>query len=492
MKRLLSLFLVLLSLRSAAFAAGESSQLEANENIFFVMAAINAAGYDEGINLPDNSPLRKQLREYLEAQNVKILPELKQFFQTASRRKTAAQNYAQYLSYALSVTGAPDFGWKARDVDIPPEAKALEGLTPLLIDFYRQANLEQLWRRALPVYERELEKYHAPIISMSTKIDGYLRVPSSGYLGRRFQVYIDLLSAPQQVQVRNYGDDEFVIVTPSEQPKMFDIRHAYLHYQVDPIVIKYGIDLQQKRSLLDLVQLTPLDDNYKEDFVLLTNESLIKAIEARLDKTPASVDMAMRQGYVMTKYFSEHLPEFETQQQGLRFYLEDMVKAIDLKAESARISAIKFDASQLQRKGKQIITQIEPDRSQAAKTNEQAEGFYSQKNLGKARDLFLKSLQQTGTDEDHSQAWFGLAKIAALEKQPDAAVKLFDKALSSSPDPFTKGWSYVYLARLARAANEPDKAAQYYKLALAVSGASQGALEAANKESKSLTQETSK
>ena len=61
---------------------------------------------------------------------------------------------------------------------------------------------------------------------------------------------------------------------------MFDIRHAYLHFQIDPIMIKYGMDLQQKRSLLDLVQLAPLDDNYKTDFVLLANESLIKAVEA--------------------------------------------------------------------------------------------------------------------------------------------------------------------------------------------------------------------
>ena len=29
------------------------------------MAAINAAGYDEGIDLPDNNPARKQLRDYL-------------------------------------------------------------------------------------------------------------------------------------------------------------------------------------------------------------------------------------------------------------------------------------------------------------------------------------------------------------------------------------------------------------------------------------------
>lgn len=491
MKRLLSLPVLLFSLSRGVFGA-DSLQLEANENIFYVLAAINAAGYDDGVRLPDNHPLRAQLREYLAAQNLKIVPDLKKFFSTNGRRKTSAQDYSQYLSYALSVTGPPDFGWKTRDVEIPPDAKMLEGLTPLLIDFYREARLDQLWRRALPAYEREMEKYQAPIIAMTQKVDGYLRVTAAGYLGRHFQVNIDLLSAPQQVQVRNYGDDANVIVTPSAEPKMYDIRHSYLHYQVDPLIIKYGIDLQQKRSLLDVVQLSPLDESYKNDFVLLANESLIKAIESRLDKNPGAVDMAMKQGFVLTTLFSEQLPEFEKQQQGLRFYLEDMVKAIDLKTESARIAGIKFDSGQLQRKGKQIVTQIEPERSQSAKTLEQAEALYGARTLDKAKDLYLKALQQKGSEEEHAQAWFGLARIALLEKQPDAAVKLFDKVLTSSPDAFSKGWSYVYLARLARAATEPAKAAQYYQLALAVNGASEKVLEAATKEVKTLTQETSK
>jgi tetratricopeptide (TPR) repeat protein len=200
----------------------------------------------------------------------------------------------------------------------------------------------------------------------------------------------------------------------------------------------------------------------------------------------------MKQGFVMTKFFADQLPQFETQQQGLRFYLEDMVKSIDLKVESERIASIKFDSGQLQRKGKQIVTEIEPERSVSAKTIEQAETLYTARSLDKAKDLYLKALQQKGSDEDHSQAWFGLGRIALLEKQPDAAVKLFDKAIGSSPDAFTKGWSYVYLARLAKAANEPEKAAQYYQLALAVPGASEKVMEAATKESKTITQETSK
>jgi tetratricopeptide (TPR) repeat protein len=464
----------------------ESLQLDSHENLFYVLAAINAAGYDEGIKLPDNSPLRLQLREYLAQQNIAVLPELKHFFQVNGRHKSGVQDLSQYISYALSVLGPPDFAWRTRDVEIPPDAKALEGLTPLLIDFYRQANLDQLWRRARPVYDKEIEKYHTPVLSMTSKVDGYLRVPVGGYLGRRFQIFIDLLGTPQQVQTRNYGDDAFVIVTPSAQPKMFDIRHAYLHFELDPIMIKYGMDLQQKRSLLDIVQLAPLEDVYKNDFVLLANESLIKAVECRLDKNKAGIQQAMRQGYVLTEFFSEQLPAFEQQQQGMRFYAEEMVNAIDLKNETARISAVKFDSGQLQRKAQQV-TVAAPELSPSAKTLEQAESLYSGKQYEKSRDLFLKSLEQKGSAEEHAQAWYGLARIAALQNQPDAAVKLFEKTLSAQPDAFTKAWSFVYLARLSRAANDPDRAAKYYQEALSVQGGSEKALEAARKESQSLS-----
>jgi tetratricopeptide (TPR) repeat protein len=434
-----------------------------------------------------------QLREYLAQQSIASLPELKRFVQTNGRKKSGVQDLAQYISYALSVTGPPDFAWRTRDVEIPPDAKALAGLTPLLIDFYRQANLEELWRRARPVYDKEIEKYHTPVLGMTTKVDGYLRVPSGGYLGRRFQIFIDLLGTPQQVQTRNYGDDAFVIVTPSAEPKMFDIRHAYLHFELDPIMIKYGMDLQQKRSLLDVVQLAPLEDNYKNDFVLLSNESLIKAVECRMDKNRAGIQQAMRQGYVLTEFFSEQLPVFEQQQQGMRFYAEEMINAIDLKHETARISAVKFDSGQLQRKAQQVAV-AGPELSAAAKTLEEAETLYSAKSLDKSRDLFLKSLEQKGSAEEHAQAWYGLARISALQNQPDAAVKLFEKTLGASPDPFTKAWSYVYLARLSKAANDPGRAAKYYQEALAVPGASDRALEAARKESQNIprNQEKSK
>jgi len=496
LKQFLSLAAACL-LTAFGLRAADNLQLSASENVFAVLAAINAAGYDEGISLPDNHPLRRQLREYLAQQKIPVLPDLARFYRKHTLR-TPVDDLSQYISYALSVTGPPDFAWRTRNVDVPPDAMALADFTPLLIDFYRQANLAELWQKARPAYEKEEEKYHSSLLSTTTTIDAYLRVAAGGYLGRRFTVFIDLLGAPEEVQTRNYGDDAFVVVTPSDKPRLFDIRHAYLHFEIDPIAIKYGIELDQKRSLLDLVQTAPLESSYKTDFVLLANESLIKAVESRLDKNPAEVNQAARQGYVLTPFFAEQLPVFEKQDQSLRFYMEDMANAIDLKRESNRIGGMKFDAAPLVRAGRQIeVPAPRPQLSASAQTLEKAEDLYRSRSLGQAKDLYLKSLEQNGSAQEHAQAWYGLARIAVLEKQPDSAVKLFEKTLGASPDDSTKAWTLVYLARLSMAAAAQEyeakldqqaladrqRAATFYKEALGVPGASEQARKAAQTES---------
>lgn len=462
--------------------AADSLQLGSNEALFSVMAAINAAGYDEGVALPDNSPLRAQLREYLAKQHIAVLPELQRFYKRHLKRN-GVQDLSQYVSWALSVNGPPEFAWRVRDVEVPPDALELAGLQELMVQFQQQANLSELWTRSQPAYEAEIEKYHAGLIKLTGSVDGYLRVPANGYLGRRFQVVVDLLAAPEQVQTRNYGEDAFVIVTASPQPRLFDIRHAYLHFEVDPIVIKYGMELQQKRSLIDFAQNAPMEDQYKQDYTLLANECLIKAIETRLDKNTIGIQQAAQQGFILTPFFAEQLQIFEKQQQGMRYYLEDMIGAMDLRHESTRIASIKFDASQAQRVAKKVVTEKEPELSAAGRTLQEADDLYAKRTLDDAKALYLKALGQSGAPAEHAQAWYGLAKIAILQNQPDEALKFFDKVLAGSPDGQTKAWTYVYLARLAKAAGEPDRAGRFYQEALAVPDASAGARDAAQKES---------
>lgn len=486
MKRILPLAAICLLGLNALYGA-ENIQLGSNETLFAVLAAINVAGYDEGVQLPDANPIRRQLREAIAKQDIEVLPALRQFYRK-HLQKNGVQDLSQYISYALSVTGPPDFAWKTRDVDVPPDAMSLAEFTPLLIDFFRQAHVDELWQRARPAIDKEMLKYHSPLLAMTTTVDAYLRVPAGGYLGRRFSVFIDLLATPEQIQTRNYGDDAFVVATPSDNPRVFDIRHAYLHFEIDPIVIKYGVDLDPKRSLLDLVQNAPLEENFKNDFVLLANESLIKAVESRLDRNPAEIDRAARQGFVLTPFFAEQLPVFEKQEQGMRYYFEEMVKAIDLRRETSRIAAIRFDAASLVRVGKQVtVAAPEPQLSASGATLEKAEDLYLKRSLEDAKQLYLKSLEQTGSAEEHAQAWYGLARIAVLQNDPNAAVKLFEKTLGGSPDGQTKAWSLVYLARLARAAGDPERAGKFYQDALGVAGASEQALKAAQTELKNIS-----
>jgi tetratricopeptide (TPR) repeat protein len=260
---------------------------------------------------------------------------------------------------------------------------------------------------------------------------------------------------------------------------MYDIRHAYLFYLIDPIMITDRANLKPKKSLLDFIPTAPLPDDYKTDIELLASQSMVKAVEARMDKDSTAVDRATHQGYILTPYFAEQLPVFEKQEQGMHYYAEVMIDAINLKAENARLSSVKFDAAPLQRVAKQVVVPG-PELSAAAKTLEKAESLYSARSLEDAKTLFARALEQNGDPAEHAQAWYGLARVSILEKQAPAAIQLFQKALESSPDDFTRAWVNVNLAQIASAQHDFTLARKYFQDALAVNGASEKARQAAS------------
>src|SRR5262249_48895205 len=152
----------------------------------------------------------------------------------------------------------------------------------------------------------------------------------AGYLGRRFQIYVDLLGAPNQVQSRSYGDDYFVVVTPSAELQVEGIRHAFLHYLIDPLGLKFNEDIKKKHALGDYALGAPLlPEQYKTDFVDLTTECMIKAIESRLDRAPIRAEQAMKEGYVLTPALAEQLSSYEKQEVALRMYFPSLINGVD-------------------------------------------------------------------------------------------------------------------------------------------------------------------
>ena len=279
-------------------------QLDSSEALFAVMAAINAGGYDAELDSPENNPLRKAVREYITSQNPKSLPALRRFVRDHHQK----DDLSQYISFALAVKGPPDFEYRYASTALPPDVDALNEFPPLLIDFYRDAHLAELWNRVQPAYDQVIAQYQPVIARAVLEANAYLRNDTAGYLGRRFQIYIDLLGSPNQVQSRSYVDDYFVVVTPSTEPRINQIRHAYLHYLLDPLPLRFSDVLETKRGVGDYALGAPaLEPQYKNDFTLLATECFIKAVESRMDRKPAEVDQALHEGFVLTPAFAEQL-----------------------------------------------------------------------------------------------------------------------------------------------------------------------------------------
>jgi len=105
--------------------------------------------------------------------------------------------------------------------------------------------------------------------------------------------------------------------------------------------------------------------------------------------------------------------------------------------------------------------------------------MYSGKDYDRAKQAYLKDIEQTSERSVHARAYYGLARIAVLEKDPELGERLFQKVLDSGADPWTTAWTHVYLGRLSDIAGNRDEAAKHYQAALSVEGASAAARHAA-------------
>ena len=473
---------------TALAASPEQGQLDGSPTLFAVMAAINAAGYSAELSSPNNSPMRDQVRSEILRKNPPSLTELKQFFESHRKRGAGADTaeLSQYISYALTVEGPPDFKFKKRDVDIPPDVVPLKSLSPLLAQFYKEAGIEEMWALAQPAYDREIDRVHSPIADAVFHVNAYLRYVASGINRRHFQIFVEPLAAPNQVQARSYGYEFTVVVTPAPEPRAFDIRHEYLHYLLDPLSTAQQEVLDRKKILnQQAVRAPALDQPFKDDFLLLTTECLIKAIEARMDGKPERIERDMRQGYILTPYFAEALTAYEKQDQPMKDYYPDMVMAIDLQKEETRLDKIEFDKQAASPAAVQAAAPPPPaPLTGAAKALDDAEQMWEARAQGaatveNARKLYLDVLAQPGAPSQHAAAYYGLARIAAIQKDPETAEQLFQKTLELQPEPQVKAWALVYLGRLSLAAEDSDQAVKYFQEALKVDGASEAARKAA-------------
>src|SRR5689334_1339411 len=197
--------------------------------MFAVLAGMNACGYDQDLEV--SNPLRKELRAEiakaidLSAQATEAERKACAFYRD-HRASDPGRDLAQYVSLALYMSSPPTLGLTVKDSELPPDASYVQGFVPLLQAMYSSADLHSVWQRHRSDYDALIERYHEPITKLLLDTDLYLRIPFSGFVGRKFTILLEPLGAPNQINARNYGLDYYLMISPAgDNLKLQEIRH---------------------------------------------------------------------------------------------------------------------------------------------------------------------------------------------------------------------------------------------------------------------------
>jgi hypothetical protein len=464
--------------------------LDTNEALFTVMAAINHCGYDDELATAD--PLRIAVRGEV-GRNVDASEQAKAAadnvceFYKDHQQKSDTQTLSQYVSLALYLNPPPGLALKAKEADLPPDASGVLGLVPLLGKFYSDAGIQNIWQQHATEYSAMANRYRDALSKMMFSTELYLRMPSNSYMGRSFTIYVEPMGASSETNARNYALEYYVVITPGSNTalKMDQIRHAYLHYLVDPMVGRYAQNLAGLAPLMDALRLAPMDEAFKDDPSLLTTECVIRAIEARtmldgkasLVEQGQAVDASMSQGFALTRYFYEKLIPYEKDSVGFKNALPSMISEINVRKEVKDISQIQFAAAS----EPEILHLTRPKEGKLLQT---AEERLSAGDAPTAEKLANEALAEK--TEDPGRALFILAEIS-LNKNIDGARDYFEKALQSTSEPKVVAWSHIYLGRICDLEDDQEngplrqQALAHYKAAEGASGTLPSAKAAAEK-----------
>lgn len=439
--------------------------LDANEQLFAILAAGMAAE-----TVPDSASdagmeARKEVREFLARKKITVSPDLRKFLAEHHLEGESGTDLGQFVSLALLLGPPPEFKFTVPKTDLPPDAKELAGLVPLLKDFAEQANLTDLWAQFQARNQGAIESYSPGVRRSIERSDAYLRFPGGTYLGRTYTIYLSLLGPPEQVHARIYGLNYYLVVTPSKEPKITEIRHQYLHFLLDPLAVKFAPQINQKIELQPIARQAPqLANDFKEDFPLLLTECLIRAVELRMDKRPAkeaekSVAEMTSAGLILAPYFYAALADYEKQDASMSLAYKDMVLRIDPGQEKTRLSEVKFAAVEVA----EAPTAPAPAVSEEERLLNQADNLVAEGKYPEARAAFKSVLETVNPKSE--RALFGLAVVASNTRKPDLAEEYFQKTLETAHDLRIVTWSHIYLARIYDLKGKRSDAMAQYRAA---------------------------
>jgi tetratricopeptide (TPR) repeat protein len=472
--------------------------VDGNEAMFATMCALLAAGFEANVSSENWSPMRSQLRERMQQQQGPAVDAVREFYNKHALADSGAM-LSQYIWFALVAGPSPNFALTLRRDELPPEVISLEGFNEVLSAYYKEQKIGYLWRSMQPVYNREIDELHEAVSQIIFVATNYLRELSNPANPRTFMIIVEPLVG-RITNVRNSGDHYSIVLSGATDVPIDVVRHAYLHFLLDPLPLQYPHVIAVKKPLFDAAVHAPrLAADLKDDPPSYFSECLVRAVELKLRRmSPGEREAAITQddadGYVLVRPLFAALAGFEGSEPSMRLYFPEMIRKIDANAELKRVQTLQFAtaesapktaeptaAEEVARQRKSHPSTI-PNDNEAIAALTEGERRIAEKNPRAAESSFQRVLAKY---PDQPRAWYGLGLVALLDHDGAKAKEVFGRLTTgdhaATQDPMVLTWSHIYLARIYDDEGQHEQAKSEYQAALDVSGGPEQARQAAQK-----------
>ena len=298
--------------QGAAFELSEYGvDLQADQRLIVVMAALDAAGFDPLPAGREVTGFRAKVRKDLAG----LDPDLQARLKTSYERNrlpapaTTADQAARYISLALALGSVPSLEAPARDDDMPAGLLDVLDFAPLVQEFYRRSGIADHMVEYVRAYQAEGDRLRTPATEMVRSLLTYLHtrpiMTSSERIvvkaptakkgnkevtkydyrtkDRRFLILPDLLAPRGAINFRIITDDYYAIVPEGTDPTASELRRAYLQYVIDGLVLRYNRDVSLRRDAIKqlLNERQKAGAQVSPDVFLTVGRSLVAAADAR-------------------------------------------------------------------------------------------------------------------------------------------------------------------------------------------------------------------
>ncbi len=460
-----------------------------SQQLFGTMCALHAAGLELETSSIEGHPAIIAAVQSLPSVKGPVADALRQFYND-HKLADSGETLSRYISLVLVTGPPPKFPWLIDRDLFPPDVLAVESFHDILANFYDEAKLDALWWTVAPDYERERQRAESPVRQIVFMTSAYLREIIRQDADRTFSVYVEPMVG-SRTNFRNFGDRYAMVIGGGKNLPLDEIRHAYLHFVMDPLPLRYRKQVEAKRPLLAVAQRAPrFPQEYENDLTGFVDECAIKAVEIRLNRLAgAKLDVVLldndREGYILVRPFVAQLKKFEHSEPAMNLFFPEMLSAIDVDDEKKRFENFAF-------------APVEPPPAAAiAAPATQIDAWMAEgdrqianQNPAGAQAEFERVLAQ---DPGRAQAIYGLAVSSVMMRQVEKAQGLFERltgegsrgSLAPAPPagatPDLLCWSHIYLGRIHDVLDERDQAVAEYRAALNVEGAPEAARHAAQR-----------